>query len=291
MAEDALVVQDLVKRYSRVEALRGLTFSVPRGAFFGLLGRNGAGKTTALDIATGLLPRDRGCVTLLGEPSPETKARFAYVAGHLQLYAWMTCREHLDFVARFYPTWDPDRERALLALLPFPVNQAVGTLSTGQSLQSQLVMALARHPELLLIDEPGNLDAVVRQRLMETLIEAIAGHETTVVMASHIISELDGVCDHVCIIDHGVALTSGPVEALTEWVRRVHYRGVAVLPINPQHGGVYALRRHGDEVRAVFTNYTPERAAALAQRLGSTEYESERLGLQDLFVALTEGRD
>ncbi|MBM3475354.1 MAG: ATP-binding cassette domain-containing protein [Armatimonadetes bacterium] len=111
MSEPALAVRDLVKSYSRAKALRGLSFEVPRGAFFGVLGRNGAGKTTTLDIVTGLLRRDSGHVTILGEelrlePLPETKARFAYVAGHLQLYGWMTCREHIEFVSRFYPTRD-----------------------------------------------------------------------------------------------------------------------------------------------------------------------------------------
>jgi ABC-2 type transport system ATP-binding protein len=294
--DSVLVVQDLTKRYSRVQALNGLSFVVPRGAFFGLFGRNGAGKTTALDIVTGLLMRDSGRVRILGEdlriePEPETKARFAYVAGHLQLYVWMTCREHIEFVSRCYLTWDRAREQELLAMFRPPLDQRVGALSTGQSIQLQLLMALAHRPELLLIDEPGNLDAVVRRRLMETMIEAIAEEETTVVMASHIINELDGVCDHLCIIDRGVTLASGPVESLTESVRRVHYRGAKALPADATTEGGFALKRHGDEVRAVIVGYTPERADALARQLGATDYDAERLGLQELFVALTEDRE
>jgi ABC-2 type transport system ATP-binding protein len=296
MSEITLAVRDLVKSYSRVKALRGLSFEVPRGAFFGLFGRNGAGKTTALDIVTGLLRRDSGRVTILGEelrlePLPETKARFAYVAGHLQLYGWMTCGEHIEFVSRFYPTWDAAREGELLEMLRIPLDQSVGTLSAGQGIQLQLIMALAHRPELLLIDEPGNLDAVVRQRLMETMIEAIAEEHTTIVMASHIIAELDGVCDHLCIIDRGVALAAGPVESLTDSVRRVHYRGVTTMPFHVPPSQAYSLTKHGDEVRAVMVGYTPERVAEFATRLGVTDYEAERLGLQDLFVALTEGRD
>jgi ABC-2 type transport system ATP-binding protein len=296
MDEDVLVVQDLTKRYPGVQALGGLSFSVPHGAFFGLFGRNGAGKTTTLDIVTGLLMRDSGHVTILGEqlriePEPQTKVRFAYVAGHLQLYVWMTCREHIEFVSRFYPTWDPAREQELLAMFRVPLDQRVGTLSTGQNTQLQLLMALAHRPQLLLIDEPGNLDAVVRQRLMETMIEAIAEEDTTVVMASHIINELDGVCDHLCIIDRGVALASGPVDSLVESVRRVHYRGARAMPLGATTEGGFALKRHGDDFRAVIIGYTPERADALAQQLGATDYEAERLGLQELFVALTEDRE
>jgi len=296
MTEDVLVVEKLEKRYGSVRALGRLTFRVPKGAFFGLFGRNGAGKTTTLDIVTGLLMRDSGRVTILGEqlrvePEPETKARFGYVAGHLQLYDWMTCREHVEFVSQFYPTWDREREQELLAMFRIPLDQRVGTLSAGQNAQAQLLMALAHRPELLLIDEPGNLDAVVRQRLMETMIEAIADEETTVVMASHIISELDGVCDHLCIIDRGAALTSGPVESLAESVRRVHYRGVKQVPLSVTGEGGFRVERHGDEARAVIVGYTPERAEALARELGAESHETERLGLQELFVALTEDRE
>jgi ABC-2 type transport system ATP-binding protein len=221
MAGDAVLsVEGLRRSYGRVRALSGLTFSVPRGAFFGLFGRNGAGKTTTLDIVTGLRTRDAGRVTILGEelglePSPEVKGRIGYVAGHLELYGWMTCAEHIELMRKFYATWDADREQQLLALFHIPLRQKVTTLSAGQGVQLQLLMALAHHPELLLIDEPGNLDAVVRQRLMTTMIEAIADQETTVVMASHILSELDGVCDHMCIIHNGRALAVGPVRRPT----------------------------------------------------------------------------
>jgi ABC-2 type transport system ATP-binding protein len=278
--ESALVVECLHKRYGRVEALRGLTFSVPGGAFFGLFGRNGAGKTTTLDVVTGLLARDSGRVRLLGEelrvePEPATKARFGYVAGHLQLYDWMTCREHIDFLARFYSTWDKDREEQLLRMFHLPLHQRVKTLSRGQHVQLQLLMALSHHPELLLVDEPGNLDAVVRQRLTETLIEAIAEERTTVVMASHILSELDGVCDHLCIIDKGVALTAGPVESLVDSVRRVHYQGVKSAPPEALRvDGGFRLERRGDEVRVVLPGYTPERTEELADQLGASGYET-----------------
>ena len=297
MEQSALAVESLHKRYGRVEALRGLTFSVPRGAFFGLFGRNGAGKTTTLDIVTGLVARNAGTVEILGEQlgvelTPETKARLGYVAGHLQLYDWMTGREHLEFVSRFYPTWDDDRARQLAGAFRVPLDQRIKTLSTGQHVQFQLLMTLSHRPELLLIDEPGNLDAVVRQRLIETMIGAIAEEQTTVVMASHIISELDGVCDHLCIIDKGVALTAGPVDSLVDSVRRVHYQhartdGADRLDVE----GAYAIEALGDDVHLVLAGYSSERAEQIGERLQAEAYEAEKVGLQELFVALTQDRD
>lgn len=293
MGDNVLLVDDLWKRYGKVEALKGLSFGVPRGAFFGLLGRNGSGKTTTLDIVTGLLARDRGHVQVLGEQlgaelSPEAKARLGYVAGHLQLYDWMTCDEHVRLMAQFYETWDDARERQLLEMFRIPLDQRVGTLSQGQNVQLQLLMALAHRPELLIIDEPGNLDAVVRQRLMETMIEAIAEEETTVIMASHIISELDGVCDHLCIIEHGVAWTAGPVEQLLDSVRRLHFRGVkrdASDPIRAYR--CLRVDRRDGELRLVLPEYTPERAQRLSDALQADDFDTERLGLQEVFVALT----
>ena len=290
-----LEVRDLHKSYGPVQALRGLDFAVPRGAFFGLFGRNGAGKTTALDIITGLLGRDRGRVWLLGEeagmePSPETKQRFAYVGGHIQLYHWMTLQEHLKFIAGFYPSWDEDRCQELLSIFRLPMHQTVFSLSPGMHVQFQLLMALPRHPELLIMDEPGNLDPVVRSRLMDTMIEILEADDASIVMASHLIDELEGVCDHMCIIDQGVALTAGPVAELTENVREIHFQNVQATEL-PEVEGIWHKEIAGSEMRLVTADYTEEKAEALARQLGAEGYEVGRLGLQEFFIALTADRD
>ncbi len=290
-----LEVRDLHKSYGPVQALRGLSFSVPHGAFFGLFGRNGAGKTTALDVITGLLGRDKGLVWLLGEevgmePSPQVKARFAYVGGHIQLYHWMTLQEHLEFIAGFYPTWDDERCEELGDLFRLPMNQRADSLSPGMHLQFQLLMALSRHPELLIMDEPGNLDPVVRSRLMDTMIEILEAEDATIVMASHLIDELEGVCDYMCVIDKGIALTSGPVEELTADVREIHLQNVQVTE-PPEMEGIWRHEVAGSEMRLVVADYTEQKAETLARQLGAESYEVGRLGLQEFFIALTADRD
>ena len=217
--EIVLEVDHVWKSYGTVQALKGFSMSVPRGSFYGFFGRNGAGKTTTLDIVTGLLGRDRGHVRLFGEevglePSPAAKRRFAYVGGNLNLNDWLTLGEHLEFVAGFYPTWDPDRCEELKGLFRLPMTQRAGSLSPGQHIQFQLLLALARSPELLIIDEPGNLDPVVRRRLMATMADLLAKHESTIIMASHLIDELEGLCDHLCIIDRGESLAEGAIADL-----------------------------------------------------------------------------
>ncbi len=296
MATDpAVSVRDLHKAYGRVTALRGLDFDAPRGAFYALLGRNGAGKTTTFDCITGLLGRDRGGVTLLGEefglePSPEIKARFAYVGGHILLYDWLALSDHLEFIAGFYPTWDDERCERLLGYFKLPMDQTVGSLSPGMHLQFQFVMALSRHPELLIVDEPGNLDAVVRRRLMSTMIEILEAEDATVLMASHLIGELEGVCDHMCIIDDGRALVQGPVEELTERVREVHLPGGAGAFIE-RGDGVLTVEAIGPDLRVVLADFSEERAEQIAAAAGSDSWEAARLSLEDFFIALTEERE
>jgi ABC-2 type transport system ATP-binding protein len=303
--ETVLEVRDLHKTYGSVDALRGLTFSVPRGAFYGFFGRNGAGKTTTLDIVTGLLNRDRGNVRLLGEdlgmePSPEVKTRFAYVGGHITLYGWMSLQEHLDFVSGFYPTWDAEHCLDLQRMFRLSMDQRADSLSPGQHVQFQLLMALSRHPELLIVDEPGNLDPVVRTRLMDAMVEILETEDATIMMASHLIDELEGICDHMCVIDHGVAIAGGPVEMLIEDVREVHFRGVSdqiqigptpILPDGRALEGIWHQRYSGRELRLVMAAYTDEKADGLARMLHAESYEISRLGLQDFFVALTADRD
>ena len=293
--EMVLEVQGLTKWYGGVAALRGLSLAVPRGAFYGLFGRNGAGKTTTLDCVTGLLGRDAGHLRMFGqeiglEPSPALKQRFAYVGGSVGLYDALTLQQHLDYVSGFYATWDPERARELGGLFRLPWQQLVGTLSPGQHLQFQLLMALAHHPELLLMDEPGNLDPVTRQRLMATMIDILDRRESTIVMASHLISELEGICDHMCVVDRGTTLLAGPTAELVADVREVHFRGVAAAPVAPLPD-VWDPRFSGTELHVVLPHFTEEQAAALAQQVGATGYEVGRVGLEEFFIALTAERE
>src|ERR1039457_5027347 len=130
------------------------------------------------------------------EPTPAQKRRFAYVGGSVSLFDSLTLQQHLDYVSGFYPTWDPARCRELSELFRLPLRQLAGSLSPGQHIQFQLLLALSHRPVLLLMDEPGNLDPVVRQRLMATMIELLDRRESTIVMASHLLDELEGLCDH-----------------------------------------------------------------------------------------------
>ena len=151
-------------------------------------------------------------------------------------------------------------------------------------------MALSRHPELLIVDEPGNLDAVVRTRLMSTMIEILEAEDATIIMASHLIDELEGICDHMCIIDPGMTLTAGPVEQLVADVREIHFQGVAATEA-PELAGIWHQRTGPGELQVVMAGYSEERTEQLAQVLDADGYEVGRVSLQEFFIALTADRD
>lgn len=300
-AEMVLEVTGLAKTYGSVAALRGLSFVVPRGSFYGMLGRNGAGKTTTFDAVTGLIGRDAGRVRMFGEevgmePSPEAKARIAYVGGHILLYDWLTLQDHLRFVAGFYATWDEQRCQELLRVFRLPMRQRVGTLSPGQHLQFQLLMALSRRPELLILDEPGNLDVVVRQQLMESVLplleapERATGAAGTVIMATHLINELEGVCDNICIIEGGVALAAGRVDDLIREVRTVHFQGVTTMEA-PALAGLWRHRLGPEELEVVLPVFDEALAERLRGELGARSFEVGRVSLEEYFIALTSAQE
>lgn len=289
-----LQVEGLRKRYGATEALGGVSFEVPRGSFFGFFGRNGAGKTTTLDIITGLLGRDEGLVTLFGEavglePSVTAKQRLAYVGGHLLLYDWMTLQEHLDYVSGFYPTWDAARCAELQEVFVLPLQSSVGSLSPGQHLQFQLLLALSRRPELLLIDEPGNLDVVVRADLMDSLIRLLHDGDSTIVMASHLINELEGVCDYLCVVDRGLTVACGAVSDLVADVREVHYEGAQARPAEAL-AGVWHRQLGPGELRVLMLGYTERRAQELSEQLQARTHEVSPVTLEEFFMALTTER-
>lgn len=282
---------DLQKRFGPTVALAGLDLRVPRGSFFGLFGRNGAGKTTTFDIVTGLTARDRGHVTLLGEsfglePSPETKRRFAYIGGHIALYGTLTLRRHLEIIPAFYPDWDQARCDELLHVFKVPLDQPALGLSPGVHLQFQLVMALARSPEFLIIDEPGNLDPVVRMRLMASITEIVRAGDVTVMMASHLLDELQDVCDEMCIIDQGRSLVAGRPDKLTAPARVIRLHGVKATN-SPDLGGICYLDMTGSEWRAVMAAYDERQAQALVAQVQAESWEAVPAGLQEFFIALT----
>jgi ABC-2 type transport system ATP-binding protein len=217
MNRPAIAVQALSKRFGRRLAVDDLTFEVPQGSVCGFLGRNGAGKSTAIRMMMNLLDPTAGSVTLLGMDSRRDHTalmrRVGYVSESPVLYEWMKVRELARFTAEFYPKWNHRRVDELFDRFAIDREQKVRHLSRGTQAQLALALALGGDPELLILDEPATgLDVLVRRDFLQSIIQLIQQEGRTVLFSSHLLHEVERVADQVVILDHGRLVRSGSVE-------------------------------------------------------------------------------
>jgi ABC-2 type transport system ATP-binding protein len=215
----------LGKRYRRTWALRECTLAIPEGRVVGLVGPNGAGKTTLLSLATGLLAPTCGTITVLGErpaAGPAQLARVGFVAQDTPVYARMTVAGHLRLGAWLNPGWDDELARRRTGQLGLDPKQRAGSLSGGQRAQLALTLALAKRPELLILDEPvASLDPLARREFLRGLMEAVAEHGTSVVLSSHLVADLERVCDYLIVLVASRVRAAGEVSTLLASHRRL----------------------------------------------------------------------
>ncbi|HUB74852.1 MAG TPA: ABC transporter ATP-binding protein [Solirubrobacteraceae bacterium] len=239
-AEPALATCDLGKRYGRRWALSGCTLEVPAGHVAGLVGPNGAGKTTLLHLAVGLLAPSAGSIAVLGEEvdgAPAQLARVGFVAQDTPLYPSLSVAEHVRLGAALNPGWDAALARARIERLGLEGAQRAGTLSGGQRAQLALTLAVAKRPELLVLDEPvASLDPLARREFLQGLMEFTAEHTVSVVLSSHLVADLERVCDYAILLADGRVALAGEVDELLASHRRLSgpRRDGARLPASQQ---------------------------------------------------------
>jgi ABC-2 type transport system ATP-binding protein len=215
---DAVETRQLTKRYRSVIALRDCSIRVPEGRVCALVGPNGAGKTTLLKILAGLSRPSEGEANVLGRIPGQDRgflAETSFLAQEIPLWRRLSAGDHIEIGARLNPRWDGDGARARLRSLGVTLDRAVSTLSGGQRAQVALSLALAKRPRLLLLDEPvAALDPLARRHFLRLLSEAVADGDLTVVISSHLISDLERVCDHVVLLAAATTQLCGDIETL-----------------------------------------------------------------------------
>ena len=207
----------LGKAYRRTWALRDCTLAIPEGHVVGLVGPNGAGKTTLLRLATGMLTPTQGSITVLGErpaAGPAQLARVGFVAQDTAVYARMTVADHLRLGAWLNPGWDDELARQRIGQLALDPKRA-GSLSGGERAQLALTLAMAKRPELLILDEPvASLDPLARREFLQGLMEAVAEQRLSVVLSSHLVADLERVCDYLVVLVASKVRVAGEVSDL-----------------------------------------------------------------------------
>jgi ABC-2 type transport system ATP-binding protein len=224
MTSPVLQAVGLSKRYGRRVALTECTVSVPPGHVVGLVGPNGAGKTTLLQIAVGVLPPTSGSIEVLGgspASGPAQLAKVGFVAQDTPIFAGLSIDDHLRFGAHTNPGWDQHLAEDRLAQLGLDRSQKAGKLSGGQRAQLALTLAIAKRPDLLILDEPvASLDPLARREFLRSLMAFVADHGANVILSSHLVADLERVCDYLVVLVASRVRLAGEVEELLA----THYR-------------------------------------------------------------------
>jgi ABC-2 type transport system ATP-binding protein len=231
-----LQASGLGKKYGRRWALQDCTMTIPAGKVVGLVGPNGAGKTTLLHLAVGLLAPTSGTIRVLGErpaDGPAQLGRVGFVAQDTPVYSGLSVARHLQMGAYLNPGWDRAMAQSRIAQLGLRPRQRAGSLSGGQRAQLALTLAIAKRPELLLLDEPvASLDPLARREFLQSLMEVVATHGVSVVLSSHLIADLERVCDYLVVLVAARLQLAGEVSTLLAAHHRISgpRRDPATLP-------------------------------------------------------------
>ncbi|MBW3664646.1 MAG: ABC transporter ATP-binding protein [Actinobacteria bacterium] len=306
-----MTVRGLVKRYGHLRAVDALDLDVPSGAVFGLIGPNGAGKTTTMLAIVTLLTPDGGSIEVCGfDPTTdqrEVRRRVGYMPDFFGTYDGLTCAEYLDFFASAYHLSGPERRRQVgdlleLVELSHKRDTDVSGLSRGMQQRLSLARALVHDPEVLVLDEPASgLDPRARVELREILLE-LSRQSRTILVSSHILAELEELCDQVGIIEAGKVLAQGTPDAIRATLASAITISIRILGDEATvERAVATIGRHGGTAIAITGNRINTELAgseeAVADLLADlvtdgirvVDFREARGGLEHLFLSVTEG--
>ena len=274
----ALEAAGLSKRYGRRYALQECDLVIPEGKVVGLVGPNGAGKTTLLHLALGLTTPTAGSIRVLGEtPSgAEHLARVGFVAQDTPTYPGLSVQDHLHLGRALNPSWDDRLARDRIAALQLDPAQKAGRLSGGQRAQLALTLAVAKRPALLILDEPvASLDPLARRQFAQSLMEIVAEHGVSVVLSSHLLADLERLCDYLVILVASKVQLTGEVDDLIGSHRRL---------IGPRRDR-YHLPAGQELIESSHSARQSTLLVRSADPIVDPTWQVERLGLEDLILA------
>ena len=292
MTDSVIECRNLTHCYGERLIYKDLSFEVPRGRILGLLGKNGTGKTTTINILSGYLQPRAGQCLIFGEDirtmRPETRARIALlIEGHVQ-YAFMTIEQIERFYARFYPRWNRDAYYGLMEMLKVAPRQRISRMSCGQRSQVALGLILAQNADLLVLDDFSmGLDPGYRRLFVEYLRDYAQSEEKTIFLTSHIIQDMEKLVDDCIIMDYGSILVQMPVGELLGTFRRYTFTPGADVTI-PAGDGLY----HPSVVNGraeLYSFDSPATIQGVLERAGivCSDLRGETLNLEDAFIGLT----
>jgi ABC-2 type transport system ATP-binding protein len=285
-------IQGLTKSFGSHRVLAGVDLHVPRGSIFGFLGLNGTGKSTTIRILLGLLQPDGGTCRVadtdpVAEPV-EVRRRVGYMAENQTMYGWMRVRELIDWCGRFYPRWDARLAHELREQTHLSPDAKVGSLSKGQTSKLALLLALAHRPELVILDDPVlGLDPLARRDLLRDVIGQLQARDVTVFFSSHLLYEIEPICDRVAILHEGRIIASEAVDTLRARVKRVELRPRPAVDLAGVPG-LLDVQRDGEQWSLVTADI--EAARGPLQAISADGVRTVDLNLDEIFEAYVAGR-
>lgn len=292
--EMAIDVKNLRMNFGKFPALDGIDLAVPTGGAMALLGENGAGKTTTLRILVNLYRASGGDGTVLGKPLAADDAEFfqriGYVSENQELPLGWTLSRYLKYLAPLYPTWDESFCQELVADFELPLDRNLGHLSRGMLMKAALIGSLAYRPALLIMDEPfSGLDPLVREELIDGILELMDGGEWTLLLSSHDIHEVERLCDAVTVIEHGRVVISESLESLQRRFRRWMIQLENPLKTAPSNPAWLLIEQHSPvNWSLIEAQHNSEKSfAAIEEEFGRVvAHDSQTLSLREIYLSL-----
>lgn len=284
----AIEARQVTRYYGTSRGVRDLDLAVPTGAILGLLGENGSGKTTALKLAMGALLPDRGTITTLGtdpgDMPPEVRARVGWLSDSLAVPNRFRLCDAMALQAAYFPAWNEDLGYELAKRFGLAATSVFGQLSLGQKRRFMLTLVVAQMPDLLVLDEPAaGLDPAVRRQLIELLIEQASERPMTIVLSSHILSDVERLVDTVAFMKEGRVVAQGELESLRSRVKRLCVTSHQQAALLRERFAVRHEDQVGGAMRAVVEDFDPA-------MLDGIEATIEHLNLEELFLVYNKGR-
>lgn len=289
IGDNAIETENLGRMFGNFDAVRGVNLKVMRGTVFGLLGINGAGKSTIIKMIVGHLRPTTGGVRVLGrtleQDLVEIRKRVAYVSETRYLYEWMTVAESIKFTRAFHANWDDEKAAHLLKRFSLPPDKKIKQLSRGNRARVCLLLALSFNPELIILDEPtSGLDPIVRRDFIENIVSEISEEGKTVLFSSHIVEEVERVADYVGIINDGELLLTSSIDDIKASYKRVRYATNGTRPELAGVPGLLGVENGRHEQVLTVKGWGDETMRALGAR-GVSEPEILPISLEEIFVS------
>lgn len=289
MSDYIIKMNEVVKSYGNSFALNKLNMNVPQGSVYGLLGKNGAGKTTALRICMSLLKITSGNVNVLGvnpwNMPINIKQDIGYSSDSMQLIPWLKVADILSYNGSFYKNWDKEYVNQWVKRLNLSLDKRVFQLSRGNRQKLALAMAIGHKPKLLILDEPaGGLDPVARKEFLESIIELIHESGTTILISSHSLDDLERISDYIGIIENGSMKLETNLEDLKDSTKQVTIFSSKSIENFSNNNLIYSESKN-NQFTGIFKNWNDESYSKLKEKFPDSNIEVNSMKLEDIFLA------